>query len=114
MWNLYPLMPDNFLGQMDKPDVDAIEGLSPGSFGSIKKELRKSRSTVGTITEVYDYLRLLYASIGIPHCPICGREVRQTILRLKLSKPFKKLPEGSRLMILAPIVRARKGTYQVF
>lgn len=100
-----------FLGQMDKPDVDAIEGLSPAVSIDQKGTSKNPRSTVGTITEVYDYLRLLYARIGIPHCPICGREVSKQSSD-EIVEAIQKLPEGSRLMILAPIVRARKGTYQ--
>ena len=100
-----------FLGQMDKPDVDAIEGLSPAVSIDQKGTSKNPRSTVGTITEVYDYLRLLYARIGIPHCPICGREVSKQSSD-EIVEVIQKLPEGSRLMILAPIVRARKGTYQ--
>ncbi len=100
-----------FLGQMDKPDVDAIEGLSPAVSIDQKGTSKNPRSTVGTITEVYDYLRLLYARIGIPHCPICGREVSKQSSD-EIVEAIQKLPEGSRLMILAPFVRARKGTYQ--
>lgn len=100
-----------FLGQMDKPDVDAIEGLSPAVSIDQKGTSKNPRSTVGTITEVYDYLRLLYARIGIPHCPICGREVSKQSSD-EIVETIQKLPDGSRLMILAPIVRARKGTYQ--
>jgi excinuclease ABC subunit A len=96
---------------MDKPDVDAIEGLSPAVSIDQKGTSKNPRSTVGTITEVYDYLRLLYARIGIPHCPICGREVSKQSSD-EIVEAIQKLPEGSRLMILAPIVRARKGTYQ--
>jgi len=100
-----------FLGQMEKPDVDSIEGLSPAVSIDQKATSRNPRSTVGTVTEVYDYMRLLFARIGIPHCPICGREVvkqsAQEIVEILDGKP-----EGSRLLILAPIVRGRKGTYQ--
>ncbi|MHC1771188.1 MAG: excinuclease ABC subunit UvrA [Flexilinea sp.] len=100
-----------FLGQMDKPDVDAIEGLSPAVSIDQKGTSRNPRSTVGTVTEIYDYLRLLFARIGIPHCPICGREVvRQSAD--EIINAVGNLPDGSRLLILAPIVRARKGTYQ--
>jgi len=100
-----------FLGQMEKPDVDSIEGLSPAVSIDQKATSRNPRSTVGTVTEVYDYLRLLFARVGIPHCPLCGREVvrqsAQEIVEILDGKP-----EGSRLLILAPIVRGRKGTYQ--
>lgn len=100
-----------FLGQMDKPDVDAIEGLSPAVSIDQKGTSRNPRSTVGTVTEIYDYLRLLFARIGIPHCPICGREVVRQSAEEIINK-VENLPNGSRLLILAPIVRARKGTYQ--
>ncbi len=100
-----------FLGQMNKPDVDAIEGLSPAVSIDQKGTSKNPRSTVGTVTEIYDYLRLLYARIGIPHCPVCGREVvRQS--SDEILSIVSRFPEGSRLLILAPIVRARKGTYQ--
>jgi excinuclease ABC subunit A len=100
-----------FLGQMDKPDVDAIEGLSPAVSIDQKATSRNPRSTVGTVTEIYDFLRLLFARIGIPHCPVCGREVvRQS--SQEIVEAVEQLPEGSKLLILAPIVRGRKGTYQ--
>src|SRR6187401_3079225 len=98
-----------FLGQMDKPDVDFIEGLSPAISIDQKSASRNPRSTVGTITEVYDYLRLLYARIGIPHCPECGAEVtRQT--PQQIVDRVLELPDGTRFQVLAPIVRGRKGT----
>lgn len=100
-----------FLGQMDKPDVDAIEGLSPAVSIDQKATSRNPRSTVGTVTESYDYFRLLFARVGIPHCPVCGREVSRQSAQ-EIVDAISKLPEGSRLIILAPIVRARKGTYQ--
>ena len=100
-----------FLGQMVKPDVDYIEGLSPAVSIDQKATSRNPRSTVGTVTEIYDYLRLLYARVGIPHCPICGREVSRQSAQ-EIVEAIEKLPPGSRLMILAPIVRERKGTYQ--
>ncbi|NSW51038.1 MAG: excinuclease ABC subunit UvrA [Anaerolineae bacterium] len=100
-----------FLGQMEKPDVDAIEGLSPAVSIDQKSTSRNPRSTVGTVTEVYDYLRLLYARIGTPHCPHCGREVGSQSDQ-EMVDAIKALPEGSRLMLLAPVVRGRKGTYQ--
>ncbi len=100
-----------FLGQMEKPDVDSIDGLSPAVSIDQKATSRNPRSTVGTVTEVYDYLRLLYARIGIPHCPVCGREVvRQSAQEIVES--IERMPEGSRLLLLAPIIRGRKGTYQ--
>ncbi len=100
-----------FLGQMEKPDVDYIEGLSPAVSIDQKSTSRNPRSTVGTVTEIYDYLRLLYARIGIPHCPHCGREVG-TQSAEEMVDAVNQLPAGSRLMILAPVVRGRKGTYQ--
>ena len=100
-----------FLGQMDKPDVDSIEGLSPAISIDQKTTSKNPRSTVGTVTEIYDYLRLLFANIGVPHCPICGREIKQQTVD-QMVDTVMALPEGSRLQILAPIVRGRKGTYQ--
>jgi len=99
-----------FLGQMEKPDVDVIEGLSPAISIDQKGTSRNPRSTVGTVTEVYDYLRLLFARIGHPHCPICGREIsKQTVDQM--ADQLEKLPAGTRLMILGPVVRGRKGEY---
>jgi excinuclease ABC subunit A len=99
-----------FLGQMDKPDVDFIEGLSPAISIDQKSASRNPRSTVGTITEIYDYLRLLYARIGIPHCPNCGRLItRQT--PQQIVDRVLELPEGTRFQVLAPVVRGRKGEY---
>jgi excinuclease ABC subunit A len=99
-----------FLGQMDKPDVDFIEGLSPAISIDQKSASRNPRSTVGTITEVYDYLRLLYARIGHPHCPTCGRPVaRQT--PQQIVDRVLELPEGTRFQVLAPVVQGRKGEY---
>jgi len=100
-----------FLGQMDKPDVDSIEGLSPAVSIDQKGASHNPRSTVGTVTEIYDYLRLLFARIGIPHCPQCGREVSKQSAQ-EIVDSIRSLPDGSRLYILAPIVRGRKGTYQ--
>lgn len=100
-----------FLGQMDKPDVDYIDGLSPAVSIDQKATSHNPRSTVGTVTEVYDYLRLLFARIGIPHCPICGREVVRQSAQ-EIVDIIEGLPAGSRLLILAPIIRGRKGTYQ--
>lgn len=100
-----------FLGQMEKPDVDYIEGLSPAVSIDQKSTSRNPRSTVGTVTEIYDYLRLLFARIGIPHCPICGREVGRSSAQ-EMVDSLKQLEDGTRLMVLAPIVRGRKGTYQ--
>jgi excinuclease ABC subunit A len=99
-----------FLGQMDKPDVDFIEGLSPAISIDQKSASRNPRSTVGTITEVYDYLRLLYARIGVPHCPTCGRVItRQT--PQQIVDRVLELPDGTRFQVLAPVVRGRKGEY---
>jgi excinuclease ABC subunit A len=100
-----------FLGQMDKPDVDYIEGLSPAVSIDQRGTSRNPRSTVGTVTEIYDYLRLLFARAGIPHCPQCGREVSRQSAQ-EIVEIIESLPEGSRLMILAPMVRGRKGTHQ--
>jgi len=100
-----------FIGQMDKPDVDYIEGLSPAVSIDQKSTSHNPRSTVGTVTEIYDYLRLLFARIGIPHCPICGREVAKQSAQ-EIVEAIEKLPEGSRILILSPLVRGRKGTYQ--
>lgn len=100
-----------FLGQMDKPDVDSIDGLSPAVAIDQKSTSRNPRSTVGTVTEVYDYLRLLYARIGIPHCPICGRPVQKQSAQ-EIVEAIMQLPQGARLLILAPMVRQRKGSYQ--
>ncbi|MBQ5413011.1 MAG: excinuclease ABC subunit UvrA [Oscillospiraceae bacterium] len=100
-----------FLGQMDKPDVDSIEGLSPAISIDQKTTSKNPRSTVGTVTEVYDYMRLLYANIGIPHCPVCGREIKQQTID-QMVDSVMLLQDGARLQILAPIVRGRKGTYQ--
>jgi len=100
-----------FLGQMDKPDVDFIEGLSPAISIDQKSASRNPRSTVGTITEVYDYLRLLYARIGIPHCPNCGRVItRQT--PQQIVDRVLQLPDDTRFQVLAPVVRGRKGEYE--
>ncbi len=100
-----------FLGQMNKPDVDYIDGLSPAVSIDQKGTSHNPRSTVGTVTEIYDYLRLLYARAGIPHCPICGREVVKQSAQ-EIVDAIELLPDGSRILILAPVVRGRKGTYQ--
>jgi excinuclease ABC subunit A len=100
-----------FIGQMDKPDVDYIDGLSPAVSIDQKSTSHNPRSTVGTVTEIYDYMRLLFARAGIPHCPVCGREVVKQSAQEIVDK-VAKLPEGSRTLVLAPLVRARKGTYQ--
>ncbi len=100
-----------FLGQLDKPDVDMIEGLSPSISIDQKTTSRNPRSTVGTVTEIYDYLRLLYARIGIPHCPVCGKEIRRQSID-QIIDHILQLSEGERFMILAPVVRDRKGTHE--
>ena len=100
-----------FLGQMDKPDVDAIEGLSPAISIDQKTTSKNPRSTVGTVTEIYDYLRLLWARVGIPHCPKCGREIaRQTIDQIV--DRVEALGEGTRFIVLSPVVRGKKGEHQ--
>ena len=99
-----------FLGQMDKPDVDGIEGLSPAISIDQKTTARNPRSTVGTVTEIHDYLRLLYARTGLPHCPKCGREIRQQTVD-QMVDAVEALPEGTRIQILAPVVRQRKGEH---
>lgn len=101
-----------FLGQMEKPDVDYIEGLSPAVSIDQRGTSRNPRSTVGTVTEVYDYLRLLFARVGHPHCPNCGREIsRQTVQQIV--DAIQDIPQGSRIMILSPLIRDRKGEHQV-
>ena len=100
-----------FLGQMNKPEVDSIEGLSPAVSIDQKATSHNPRSTVGTVTEIYDYLRLLFARVGVPHCPVCGREVVQQSAQ-EIVDAIETLPEDSKLLILAPVVRGRKGTYQ--
>ena len=100
-----------FLGQMEKPDVDYIDGLSPAISIDQKTTSKNPRSTVGTVTEIYDYLRLLWARVGTPHCPICGKEIRQQTID-QIIDQILELPEGSRVQILSPVVRARKGEYQ--
>ncbi|MBR4157791.1 MAG: excinuclease ABC subunit UvrA [Oscillospiraceae bacterium] len=100
-----------FLGQMDKPDVDYIDGLSPAISIDQKTTGRNPRSTVGTVTEIYDYLRLLWARIGVPHCPNCGKEIKQQTID-QIVDQVLLLPEGSRIQILSPVVRARKGEHQ--
>ena len=100
-----------FLGQMDKPDVDSIDGLSPAISIDQKTTSKNPRSTVGTVTEIYDYLRLLYARIGIPHCPNCGREIRQQTVDQMVDR-LMQLKEGTRLSLLAPVIRGKKGEHR--
>ncbi len=99
-----------FLGQMDKPDVDYIEGLSPAISIDQKTTSKNPRSTVGTVTEIYDYMRLLWARVGTPHCPKCGKEIRQQTID-QIIDQIMSLPEGTRIQIMAPIVRGRKGEF---
>ncbi|WP_404352847.1 excinuclease ABC subunit UvrA [Caproicibacterium sp. XB2] len=99
-----------FLGQMEKPDVDFIDGLSPAISIDQKTTSKNPRSTVGTVTEIYDYLRLLYARVGTPHCPICGREIQQQTID-QIVDQVLKLPEHTKIQVMAPVVRARKGTH---
>ena len=100
-----------FIGQMDKPEVDLIEGLSPAISIDQKTTSKNPRSTVGTVTEIYDYLRLLYARVGIPHCPVCGKVIEQQSLDQIVAK-ILSLPEGTRFMVLSPIVKAQKGMHE--
>ena len=100
-----------FIGQMDKPEVDLIEGLSPSISIDQKTTSKNPRSTVGTVTEIYDYLRLLYARVGIPHCPICNKEIKQQSLD-QIVERILALPEGTRFMVLSPVVRAQKGMHE--
>ena len=99
-----------FLGMMEKPDVDSIEGLPPAISIDQKSTNRNPRSTVGTVTEIYDYFRLLFARIGVPHCPTCGKEIRRRTID-EMVDEVTRLPEGSRIMVLAPVVRGRKGEH---
>ena len=100
-----------FLGQMEKPDVDYIEGLSPAISIDQKGASRNPRSTVGTVTEIYDYLRLLLARVGLPHCPKCGRDIQKQTVQ-QIVDAILALPAGKRIMILAPLIRDRKGEHQ--
>ena len=99
-----------FLGQMEKPDVESIEGLSPAISIDQKSTNHNPRSTVGTVTEIYDYFRLLYARVGIPHCPKCGKEIKKQTVD-EMTDQIMGMPEGSRIQLLAPVVRGRKGTH---
>ncbi len=100
-----------FLGQLDKPDVDSIEGLSPAISIDQKTTSKNPRSTVGTVTEIYDYLRLLYARLGTVHCPVCGKEIKQQSVDQIIDK-ILELPEGERFMVLSPVVRGKKGRHE--
>ena len=99
-----------FLGQMDKPDVDYIDGLSPAISIDQKTTSRNPRSTVGTVTEIYDYMRLLWARVGTPHCPQCGKAIRQQTVD-QIVDQILHLSEGTRIQILAPVIRGRKGEH---
>ena len=99
-----------FLGQMEKPDVDQIDGLSPAISIDQKTTSHNPRSTVGTVTEIYDYLRLLYARIGVPHCPKCGKEIKKQTIDQIVDRVLE-LPERTKLQLLAPVVRGRKGEH---
>ena len=100
-----------FLGQLDKPDVDSIEGLSPAISIDQKTTSKNPRSTVGTVTEIYDYLRLLYARVGVPHCPVCGKEIRRQSTDQILEK-ILALPDGTKFTVLAPVVKSKKGQHE--
>ena len=99
-----------FLGQMEKPDVESIEGLPPAISIDQKSTNRNPRSTVGTVTEIYDYFRLLYARIGIPHCPKCGREIKKQTVDQMVDQ-LMQLPERTKIQLMAPVVRGRKGEH---
>ena len=111
MWRAFPPMPGMFLGQMEKPDVDYIDGLSPAISIDQKTTSKNPRSTVGTVTEIYDYLRLLWARVGMPHCPksAAGKSSSQTVDQIV--DQVMALPEGTQFQILAPVVRGRKGEH---
>jgi len=100
-----------FLGQLDKPDIDSVDGLSPSISIDQKTTSKNPRSTVGTVTEIYDYLRLLYARVGVPHCPVCGKEIRQQTVD-QIIDNIMCLPEGTRFMILSPVVKSKKGMHE--
>lgn len=100
-----------FLGQMEKPDVELIEGLSPAISIDQKSTNRNPRSTVGTVTEIYDYLRLLYARVGIPHCPECGREIKKQTVDEMVDLLMKR-EEGTKMQLFAPVVRGKKGKHE--
>ena len=99
-----------FLGQMEKPNVESIEGLSPAISIDQKTTSKNPRSTVGTVTEIYDYLRLLYARIGIPHCPVCGKEIKQQSVD-QMVDAIMQLDEGTKIQVMAPVVHGQKGMH---
>ncbi|HPQ60415.1 MAG TPA: excinuclease ABC subunit UvrA, partial [Syntrophales bacterium] len=100
-----------FIGQMDKPDVESIEGLSPAIAIEQRSLSQNPRSTVGTITEIYDYLRLLFARVGVPHCWQCGREIRSQTVDMILENALA-FPGGTRIQVLSPVIRGKKGEFQ--
>ena len=100
-----------FLGQMEKPDVDYIDGLSPAISIDQKTTSKNPRSTVGTVTEIYDYLRLLWARVGTPHCPKCGKEIKQQTID-QIIDQVMALPEATRIQVMAPVIRGKKGEHQ--
>src|SRR6185295_2894427 len=100
-----------FIGLMDKPDVDKIEGLSPAIFIDQKSASHNPRSTVGTVTEIYDYMRLLYARIGIPHCPVCGKKIQGQTIQSMVDQ-LLALPKDTRAVLLAPFIRDQKGEHR--
>ena len=100
-----------FLGQLDKPDIDFIEGLSPAISIDQKTTSKNPRSTVGTVTEIYDYLRLLYARVGIPHCPVCGKEIYRMPTDVMIDR-IMAMPEGTKFMVSAPVARGKKGRFE--
>ena len=110
MWSRLSSYARMFLGQMDKPDVDYIDGLSPAISIDQKTTSKNPRSTVGTVTEIYDYLRLLWARVGTPHCPKCGKEIRQQTID-QIIDQILALPEGTRIQVLAPVIRGKKGEH---
>ena len=99
-----------FLGQMEKPDVDYIDGLSPAISIDQKTTSKNPRSTVGTVTEIYDYLRLLWARVGTPHCPVCGKEIQQQTIDQIIDQVLT-LPEATRIQVMAPVIRGKKGEH---
>ena len=101
-----------FLGEMDKPDVDSIEGLSPAIAIEQKPLSKNPRSTVGTVTEIYDYFRLLFANVGIPHCPICGKEIKPQSSQQIIQQILESIEENQKFIIKAPLIRDRKGEYK--
>src|SRR5690554_5657906 len=100
-----------FLGQMDKPDVESIEGLSPSIAIDQKTTSKNPRSTVGIVTEIYDYLRLLYARLGVPHCPVCGERVEAQSAQ-QIVETIENWPDGTRIQVLAPVIKDRKGRHE--